>query len=254
MKLATLTGLTAIGCTFFLAHESNAAYLGLGGQLHSAVTINGTLRAVYRLYAVFDDPNDYLNYIAGSNQLGPLTIRTRNQFETGFGSDFVNVAGGTTAPSAELIDKLPNAQWDTFATIGVAVNDGTDQIGLSPGFPSFIQGNQLTGQELAWFTPGTVEQGRAGSAYAVNGTFYNSNLGGGLSPVTGMGVLFAQLTVNAGSGVKGTVAVGVNLADGLAGGFGIPAQTFNIWVAVPAPGALMLLILGAPLMPRRRRR
>jgi hypothetical protein len=231
--------------------HADAAYLGLGGKLHTSVNISGTVRNVFRIYAVFDNPDDYLLGAAGSEILGPMIIRSTNNLHTGLGSNFLNpTGGGSTAPSADVIGKLPNAQWDSFATVGTAINDGLDGTGLSPGFDQqfggeFITGNSVTAPNAAWFTKGFQEQGRAGGFNGVSGTFMN-----GFQQLTGMGVMLAQLTVNAGSGVEGTLAVIVDLNGGVAGGTNVPNQTFFV---IPAPGALPLLTVAGLVGSRRRR-
>jgi hypothetical protein len=143
----------------------------------------------------------------------------------------------------------PDVEWDKFATIGMPITDEFDQSSYSPGFPNqfggqFIIGNTGTTSDGAWFTPGASEQGRAGGHLALNSTFIH-----GEQTITGMGVLCGQFTVNPNDGVRGTCAVGANIA-GL-GGQSIANQTFSI--IVPAPGALMLLALIPPLSLRRRR-
>jgi MYXO-CTERM domain-containing protein len=248
MKVKTLSALAGLGGALICSGAADAAYLGVGLQSQTVVA-SGAARTVYRLYAVFDNPNDYLVGGAGSEQLGPISFQSLNALGTGPGSNFFNPAGGgQTAPDAEIIKKLPAAQWDTFVTVGLAIDNGTDGVGLSPGFPN-ITGNNWTQPNAAWFTEGAQEQGRAGGPNGVTGTFFGS----GQSPtglLTGTGVLLAQLTVNAGGNVAGTLAVVVDLAGGVAGGSNIPNQTFN---SVPAPGALALLGLAGLVGTRRRR-
>jgi hypothetical protein len=251
MKTATITVLAAIGCSLLASQESHANFLGLGGQLHTTVTIGGQDKFVYRIYAVFDNPNDYFGSISGSQITGPMTIQTFTS-GGGLGAPFTNPAGGgTMAPTAEAIAANPDVEWDTFATIGMPITNDFDQSGYSPGFPGqfggqFIIGNTATTSDGAWFTPGASEQGRAGSHFAVNSTFIK-----GEQTITGMGVLCGQFTVNPYEGVRGTCAVGVSIA-GLSGQT-LANQTFSI--IVPAPGAMMVLLTAcAPFVRRRRRR
>jgi MYXO-CTERM domain-containing protein len=249
MKVKTLSALAGLGGALILSGTADAAYLGVGAQLHTTVTISGAQRSVWRVYAVFSNPDDYLTSVAGSGELGPLTIQSLNAAGTAPGSNFYqNAFGGETAPNAEVVKKSPNAAWDTFATIGVAVDDGTDATGLSPGFPTFISGNQLgPNSNIAWFTKGAQPQGRAGAGTV--GAFINNYAA---TPLVGMGVLLAQLTVNAGGNVAGTFAVGVDLAGGVAGGQSIANQSFTT-APIPAPGAIALLGLAGLVGSRRRR-
>jgi len=242
MKVKTLSALAGLGGALIMSCEANANYVGLATQLQTTVTVSGVSRSVWRVYAVFSNAQDYVTAIAGSPQTGILTIENRNSNDTALGTGFVNPgAAGNFAPSASSIKKLPNTQWDTFATIGVAINDGSDQTAGSPGFPTFINGTSLVNNNISWFVPGPVEQGRAGgpNSHAIS-----------TGPVTGLGVLIAQLTVNAGQNVRGTVSVsGVNAGDGAAA-FTSNGQTFN---SFPAPGALALLGLAGVVGSRRRR-
>jgi hypothetical protein len=236
--------------------NTQAAYLGVGLRMHTAVSINGALRNVIRVYAVFDEDDDFLVAIAGSGRLGPMKFQTLNSTLSGPGGNFVNpVGGGSTAPSVDLVKALPDVEWDTFATIGMAINDGTDGTGMSPGFDQqfggqFIIGNSATVASAAWFTKGPQEQGRAGGPYAVEGAFSGS----GQSPtglISGKGVLFAQLTINAGNKLGGTIAVVVDNGAGIAGGTVIADQTFYYVPGMPVTG---ILAAGFVLRSRRVRR
>lgn len=233
MKLQTLIGLGGLAGAMMISNEASASYFGLGVQYYTTVNAGGQLRSVYRIYANFTSANDYLTAVFGSPTAGELTIQNCNTLGTGLGSGFFNPGGfsGNTAPFQSQIDANPDLQWGTFATIGVSIADtgsgvppaNPDETGLSPGFPNFINGNQLVNNNMGWFTPGPVEQGRAG--YAGDG-----------DPL--LRVLMMQLTVNAGEGVQGTVDVaGVNAGSG---SFVIGGQTF---VCIPAPGAGALLAL-----------
>lgn len=226
----------ALACS---ATETRAAYVGLGTTLHTTVNVNGISRSVFRVYAVFDDPNDYLTSCGGS----PLEILSRNSTDTGPGSNFLNNAGNF-APTIEQVSANPDAQWDTFATIGIAINGGQDQTSGSPGFPSFINGNAMVGN-IAWLTPGPIEQGRAGGPNGVKGTFYWSFTD---SFIQGMGILVMQLTVNAGDHVRGTVNLGFDFS-GLASQ-GIVDDEFGSFI----PAASTLSIFGFLLAQPRRRR
>ena len=239
MKFHTLIGLAG---SLMIANEASANYAGLGVQYYTTVNAGGQLRSVYRIYANFTDANDYLTAVAGTPSLGAMVIQDCALFG-GLGTGFFNPGGfsSNTAPFQSQIDSNPDLQWGTFATIGVSIADmgsgsppaNPDQTSLSPGFPNFINGNQLVNNNLAWFTPGPVEQGRAG--YAGDGDLV-------------LRVLMMQLTVNAGEGVQGTVALAGSTASG---NFTIGGQTF---ICIPGPGAIGLLAMGGLCGFRGRRR
>jgi MYXO-CTERM domain-containing protein len=228
--------------------SADAAYLGVGLQLETVVTLSGVARTVYRVYAVFDDPQDYLIGVGG-DATNPLEIKSLNAIGTALGGNFYNPAiGGNTAPGADLVMKVPNVQFDTFATIGLAIDDGTDQTMTSEGFPTFISGNQLLSQNMSWFTNGPNEQGRAGGANGVTGFFHDPFDGS----YVGMGVLLAQLTVNAGQNVYGKINVS-GISDGEVFTETGVEFTSLLTLTPPAPGALALLAM-AGLCGRARRR
>jgi MYXO-CTERM domain-containing protein len=254
MKVKTLSALAGLGGTLILSGSADAAYLGVGYQTQ-VQTVGGVARQVYRLYAVFDNPEDYLTSGAGSQILGPMTIQSRNALDTGAGSNFFN-PGGTGANTAPSSPASPN-YWGTYVTIGISdvtqalptpQGSPLDQTSLSPGFPNFIAGNQIVASDAAWFTAGPQEQGRAG--HWSQGAFLNFHPDGD-GPLAGYGVQLMQLTVNANHNVKGTLAVGVVEAGSIAGGVSIPNQVFSS--VVPAPGALALLGLAGLVGARRRR-
>jgi hypothetical protein len=114
--------------------------------------------------------------------------------------------------------------------------DGVDATALTPGFPTFINGNSLVNSNMGWFALGPVPQGFAG--YEGDGD-------------ASMRVLIMQLAVNAGESVRGTVSVSGATYAGLEGvtTFIANGQSFS----VPAPGALALLVWGS-LAPSRRDR
>ena len=250
MKVKTLSALAGLGGALILSGSADAAYLGVGLTTQTVVA-GGVARQVYRLHAVFNNPDDYLTSGAGSAILGNLVIESRNAADTAAGGNFFN-PGGTASNLAPSSPASPN-YWGTYVTIGVSdatqgtggtPNSPADETSLSPGFPNFIAGNAIVSGNAAWFTAGPVEQGRAG--HWANGAFFN-----GGSVLNGFGVQLAQLTVNLGENVRGTLAVGVDLAGGVAGGQSIPGQTFTS--AIPAPGALALLGLAGLVGARRRR-
>ena len=246
-SFALATALLALGLA---APRAHATYLGLTIQLHTTVNIGGTDRSVWRVYTVFSNANDYLCAAAGSPQTGTMVIQSTDSLGNFPGGNFYqNSPGGNHAPTQSAIDADPLAEWDTFATMGMAIDDGTDDTSLSPGFPVFIAGNQLVSNNIAWFLPGPMEQARAGGP--------NSHP---TTSLPGLGILLMQLTVNAGDKVRGTVSVGgVNSANPAAA-FTANNQTFGGpggYVEppfVPGPGSIALIAFASLAMPWRKRR
>jgi hypothetical protein len=241
MKLKTKLALVGGALPLIASAQANADYTGLSVELHTTVVAFGQPKFVYRVYANFDNENDFFTHGAGSELLGPLTIESRNSDDSGPGSNFFN-PGGASGNTAPTVPTSPN-YWGTYVTVGISdwtqvppssiAGSQVDQTTLSPGFPNFIVGNQLANSNMAWFTAGPVEQGRAG--------FFGDK-------DAQLRVQIMQLTVNAGHHVRGTLAVGVWL-DGASEGMTFANQTFN---SIPAPGALGLI--GAAGLIRRRRR
>lgn len=248
MKVKTLSALAGVGTALILSSSADASYQGLTVVKHTTVSVNAVLRDVYRVYAKFSDPGDFLTSIAGSPTLGNLIVETRNAANSGAGGNFLNPAGGgATAPTFKSLGTA--VEWDTFVDIGLASvpYGGTDATGLSPGFTG-ISGSVVNTNNAGWFTTGGFPQGQAGNGVA--------NVGG-----SGMfGVLVMQLTVNTGNHVRGTMNVGGINNNPLAGGTTFQTnsnnpnqggpQTFN---SIPAPGVLVLVGLAGLVGTRRRR-
>ena len=230
----------------------HANYQGLSAELHTTVLAGGTLRSVYRVYANFNNPQDRLHSVYGSPTLGAMTLQSRNALNTGVGGAFFNTAGGITAPTAEAIGLNPAAQWDTFATIGVSVADQApygDQTSLTPGFPP-IAGSNYTTNNAGWFVTPTFDHDGLPETEPIPSPQAEAGFAGDGDALSR--VLLAQLTVNAGEHVAGTVNIVVfHAGEGLQGSsFILAQQTFG---SIPAAGALPLLGL-AGLLGRRRRR
>lgn len=103
---------------------------------------------VWRVYAEFSDPADRLVSVFGS-AASPLTI-------TSTGGFYQHPLGGNTAPQSAVVAVVPEVEWDTFCTIGVAVNTGSDLTTTSPGFALPAVNNT----SIAWFVPASGhEQG-----------------------------------------------------------------------------------------------
>jgi hypothetical protein len=233
MKINRLVALTSVSLPLIAHSGAHGAYTGLSVELYSTVVAGGLPRDVYRVYANFDDENDYLTSGAGTELLGPLSIQSRNADDTGMGTIFFNPGSGAAGQTPPSSPASPN-YWGTYVTIGVsdltqfpqAFGSTSDPMSLSPGFPNFINGNQLVSSNAAWFTAGPQEFGRAG--FVGDGDLQ-------------LRVQLMQLSVNQGENVRGTLAIGIVEAGGLAGGVAIPNQTFN---SIPAPSGLLMLGIG----------
>ena len=236
MKVKTLSALAGLGGALILSGSADAAYVGLSTQLHTTVSIAGVSHDVYRVYANFTSALDQLTVVSGSGAAGPITISQLNAAGNGPGSGFYNNAfGGPPGPEPGVLPSFaPELQWDTFVTIGAAVGPqpAPDATSLSPGFVGgLITGTGATAGDSAWFVTPDAPQSIAGAD---------------------LSVMMAQLTVQAGQHVAGTVNIsGVTAA--IAGGgesFTANGQTFS---SIPAPGALALLGLAGLVGSRRRR-
>ena len=103
MKCQRILALASAAGSLILCSDARASYIGLVTS-GSPVNVGGTLRNVFRVYALFSDPNDYLTSVFGSPELGNMVILSRNNSLSGPGSPFFNhIAGGLTAPSASAL-------------------------------------------------------------------------------------------------------------------------------------------------------
>lgn len=240
MKNSTRLFLAALGGAMIATTGADAAYQGLTVLSAGNHLVNGVNRTSWRVYAMFSDPGDFLTIVAGSPTLGNMLIQSCNASGSGPGGNFVTPAGGSaTAPTFKAIGT--QLEWDTFVTIGLASvpEGGTDETGLSPGF-SGITGLGISTNNAGWFTAGPKPQGMAGNGL----NFGNGN----------WGVLMMQLTVNAGNGVRGTVAIGGVNNNGLAGGTNFQTIANQTFWCIPAPGGLALFALAGLGGSRSRRR
>ena len=245
--------LTAAGV---LGQNASAAYTGLTVERHATVSISGTSCDVFRVYVNFSDPGDRLVIMAGSPNLGPLTVQTRNFNDTGAGNAFYNSPlDRITAPSAAIIGLDANEQWDTFVTLGVSITDQSpfgDMTLLTPGFTG-ISGTSTTYTNGAWFTSPTFDHDNDDGTPEIAPPQTVAGWTGDGDDLNR--VLMMQLTVQAGENVRGTVNVG--WYQPLGGPFQtvtqVPLQSFNSFV-VPAPSALALLGLAGLVAGSRRRR
>jgi hypothetical protein len=233
-----------------------ADYDGLTIEMHTSVDVNGSMYDVWRLYANFTNPGDRLVTGFGSPTLGAITLQTRNSNDTDFGNPFLRVGGLVTAPSQDQIDNNPAAQWSTFVTLGVSIRDQApllfgDMTMLTPGFVP-IEGVNWSQSNQAWFTfptfdhdsnPNTPHEPPVQTVAGWQGD------GDALNRV-----LMAQLTVQSGENVRGTINLAWFHAIGGGGQFELQesVQTFNSFI-VPGPSVLAALGM-MTLMARGRRR
>jgi hypothetical protein len=240
MKNDTLLMLACLGCAMIVSTGAQASYQGVTVTLHTSVSTPAGDMSVYRAYALFSNPGDYLTSVAGSPSLGNLVIQNLNSQGMGLGSGFYNPAGTNRPPLLGPNDP-EEFQWETFVSIGGPFYDGSFPTSLSPGFPTFISGPLLNSNNVGWFVL-LVPQGLAGNGVA--------NLDG----LGNWGVLMMQLTVNAGEHVAGTVAIGAHHIVPLAGGTTFQTQANQTFSSFPAPGALAIFALAGLGGSRSRRR
>jgi hypothetical protein len=257
MRITTLFAFAGAGSALIASAHSHAAYTGLTCELHTTITAPSGPKWVYRVYANFTNPSDLVFSFNGPTT-DPMIIESRNELDTGPGSNFFNPGGtaSNTAPTLAQIngtDKtpaIPNIQWGTYATIGVNIADqgsgptpsfpDIDQTSLSPGFPTFISGNTFiaAGAVFAATQPGYPGGGQGTAGYDADGDL-------------SLRVQLMQLTLNATDGPRGQVDLACQL-----GGSGqtitFEDQTFS-GTFCPTPGAITLLGL-AGMIGRRRRR
>jgi hypothetical protein len=200
--------------TLFHSHSALGGYNGISVVFHTSFTSASGEKHVYRMYANFTDGADRVSAWGGSPQLGTTTLQS-GPCNFVAGSSFFQFPGSNTAPSQEIITKIPEREWDTFATIGVSIaeqGDPFDQTLLTTGFPAFINGNQITLTDKFVFIPNNAPQARAD--YAGDGDLL-------------LRVMLMQLTVDAGEYPFGNVALQWKNAAG---------QTFTVsngwWVGL----------------------
>jgi hypothetical protein len=117
MKTRAIASLAGLGGVLIMSNTSSAAYQGLTVRLHTTAPVNGINRDVWRVYAMFSDPGDFLVSVAGSPTLGKLVLQSLDVFGNPGGGNFVNPAGGgATAPSFNQVGT--QVEWDTLVTIG----------------------------------------------------------------------------------------------------------------------------------------
>ena len=107
--------------------------------------------AVCRVYAEFSEPDDLLVAVCGTVDV-PLQISV-----TG-GTFNQSVFGSDLAPHEDLVAIFPSLALDTFVTIGLDMNDGTDATLLIPVWPGFGP-DSLDTSDSGWLVTPNSSQG-----------------------------------------------------------------------------------------------
>jgi hypothetical protein len=244
--------LVALAALCWSSREAAGAYTGLSVEHYTTVSIGGSDRDVYRVYANFTTATERVIVGGfGSPSVGPMLIESRNRTDSGAGSAFFNAAGANnTAPYQELIDSNPDAEWDSFCTVGVAIADQAeygDFTMLTPGFPP-IAGTSVSSSNAGWSVFPVIDHDNDPSTPTINAPQTISGYAGDGDPL--LRIMVLQLTVNTGDNIRGTM--NLMLATGLEPGtlYVVEGQTFN---SVPGPGAAAVVAVFAWRGPRRRR-
>ncbi len=211
----------AIGLAMIAGVASHADFTGLEVEHTENVSIGfDTDLAVFRIYATFSTPTDQVLLVGGSSIVTDAA--------GGFWK--APAAAGWTAPSAAVVNLFPETAYDSFVTIGLGVDDGTDSTALDPD----------------WATgPGWV-----------SGGWFNANPGnpnGQMFPDGDGRVLLMQLTVDASTGSKTAGEMLLFWKPEGPGGATFEALAFEFEV-IPTPGVVMAVLAGGLLAGRRRRR
>jgi hypothetical protein len=140
MKLKALAVLAGLGAACIACDRSAGEYLGLTHVYKP----NPFGIDVCNVYAQFDHSDDRLLAVAGTAD-APMMVDVWSG-----GTLYQHTFGGDTAPQQEFIDLFPSLAYDTFGTIGVKVNDGTDSTTLTPFWPGF-GAIEVGAANLAWF-------------------------------------------------------------------------------------------------------
>lgn len=218
MQRITLVALTALSATL-ISSSAFAGFSGLVVQDHTDATAAANGLAVAGIYASFINPGDSVLTVTS------LGITTTDP--TGF---YQHMMGADIAPPGAMLPLDPLLAYDSFYTVGQQVlNPMSPAFSIDVDSMLFNNAGMLTG---TWTTlPGSVD--------AVAGV---DNL-----------VLLAQLTVEAGHSITGTLMVNSMDASGLPG-FSQPETFMFTSDPVPGPGSVALLGLAGAVAARRRRK
>jgi uncharacterized protein (TIGR03382 family) len=227
----------------------------------------------FRVYLTVDNLGTPVNGSAGDDvALIDFRAQSLRKDLTGPGNGFFNYVQGaagtlptSSAGPSNFAAVGSNAQgqaaYDSYLTVGGAQGDDNSGSAIEGVAGMFAAVRGRTG------AAGTVQTGATGNGFnaattincqncgylatlPINGVAYSYSSAASLAangglPITGMGVLIAQYTVNALDGVEGQV---------LAIGTGTNTSFVYTWSAnIPAPGALALLGLAGVAARRRRR-
>jgi len=148
MKRKTLSVLAGVG-TLIVSGTAPGAFQGLTWS--SVPNPYGIFAC--DIYAEFDNPDDHIVAVAGT-AAAPLSL------DVVVGHFYQHPPHGEeTAPIPALIGLFPSLAYDTFVTIGVRVDDGTDATMLTPGWPEVGEDGLADATNLAWFVAPDAAQG-----------------------------------------------------------------------------------------------
>lgn len=152
---------------------------------------------VCNVYATFDLGSDKLLAIGNSD----LQVMSGGNPGLFYQHPFGN---GNISPSCDLLPIFPDLRCDSFVTIGVKCNDGTDQTSTDPNFDSggFNGAGHVAG---GWFNANPPNgQGDAGQGDAGQDP---SNHTGPDPPNQNLPVLFLQASVEQGNSMEGELDI-----------------------------------------------
>ena len=214
MKTRTLRLLVGIGGPLVLAGTAGADFTGL--KVLSKPNEFGLF--VCNVYAEFDNPADTILGVSGTPD-APISI-------TVTGGTFYQHAFGTDrAPHHHLLAAFPSLAFDTFVTVGVKTNDGTDQTFFGPGWPGFGTDTLFVDNNYWWVQPGAPQ---------------------GVPDASGQ-ILIGQFSTLDGTAIGGTFQVSWFDAQGTS--FDTVVEFYH---PLPAPSTLVLLAGGLARRGRRR--
>ena len=153
-----------------------------------------------------DEPLDvchvYVRLIAANDQL--LSVGFSDISTTDPNGFFQHPFGGNTSPACNLLPVFPALACDSFATIGVTCDDGSDASSTDPDF----DGCAFNCDNIA---PGCEDNTLCGE---VHGGWFNADPGNDQGdPDENLRVLIAQLSVAQGQSVSGTLSAFVRIGD-----------------------------------------
>ncbi len=222
---------------FWADQPLRADFIGLTTDFNvvrGSADVLGGGHLTWRIYAIFDDPNDVLWSVRGTPD-NPMNIQVNNQ-----GTFYQDPVGADRAVSTTLYSLFPSLEFDSFVTIGEPgpFNDSTF---LSP-WPGFTD-DFLGGTFIGWHRSISDPQ-----AWAVNG---RQDLGG-------FGILIGQFTHDTPQGqsdINGIRFEALILHDVIGGGAAQSTYVSQFFIVLPGPGGAALLTgAGLTALKRRKRR